>query len=95
MSWIWRSLTTWWAVTIIPFPLIYKLNVSQAQKYVLAAIFLLPLLPALFGSLKLAFCHPGNQQVDVLKFQVFSSLESSAGESPTMYTAGIMVPDRS
>lgn len=69
----------------IPFPLLWKLQVSQRQKVILALIFLLPLIPIAFGILRLVFCNPTTGTVNVVKFTLYFMLEN---------TAGIVLPPR-
>ena len=66
----------------IPFPLLWKLQVSQRQKIGLVVIFLLPLIPICFGILRLVFCNPVVGTVDVIKFTFYFSMENTAGELP-------------
>ena len=63
----------------IPIPLLWKLQVSQRQKIILLGIFLLPIIPIIFGILRLVFCNPVNGTVDVVKFTFYSNLENNAG----------------
>jgi hypothetical protein len=63
----------------IPFPLLWKLQVNERQKLILAAIFLLPLIPITFGILRLVFCNPVTGTVDVIKFTFYFMLENTAG----------------
>jgi hypothetical protein len=64
---------------LIPFPLLWKLQVNQRQKCILATIFLLPLLPIAFGILRLVFCNPTSGTVNVIKFMFYHMLENTAG----------------
>ncbi|KAK8038224.1 hypothetical protein PG994_014991 [Apiospora phragmitis] len=59
-------------VMLIPFPLLRHL------KYTLAGIFLLPIIPIMFGVLRLVFCNPTVGSVNTIKFQMFSMLENTA-----------------
>lgn len=63
----------------IPFPLLWKLQVSQRQRIILVVIFLLPLIPICFGILRLVFCNPTAGTVDVVKFTFYFMLENTAG----------------
>jgi hypothetical protein len=54
---------------LIPFPLLWRLQVNQRQKCLLATIFLLLLPPITFGILRLIFCNPISETVDVVKFR--------------------------
>lgn len=65
-------------IILIPFPLLWKLRTSRQQKIVLIIIFLLPLVPIVFGILRLVFCNPTTGVVDVIRFQLFSLLENTA-----------------
>ena len=65
-------------ILLIPFPLLWKLRTTQQQKAILVVIFLLPLIPIVFGILRLVFCNPVTGVVDVIKFQLFSLLENTA-----------------
>jgi hypothetical protein len=67
----------------IPMPLLWKLQVTQRQKVILAAIFLLPLIPITFGILRLVFCNPTTGTVNVIKFTFYFMLENTAGKSET------------
>jgi hypothetical protein len=67
---------------LIPFPLLWKLQVNQRQKCILASIFLLPLLPITFGILRLVFCNPTSGLVNVIKFTFYHMLENTAGTVP-------------
>jgi hypothetical protein len=64
---------------LIPFPLLWKLQVDQRQKCILTGIFLLPLLPITFGILRLVFCNPTSGEVNVIKFMFYHMLENTAG----------------
>lgn len=66
---------------LIPFPLLWKLQVSLRQKITLILIFLLPLIPICFGILRLVFCNPVVGTVDVIKFTFYFSMENTAGKS--------------
>jgi hypothetical protein len=68
---------------IIPFPLLWKLQVNDRQKVILVVIFLLPLIPICFGILRLVFCNPTTGTVNVVKFTFYSMLENTAGKTPT------------
>ncbi|KAF1965308.1 hypothetical protein BU23DRAFT_604310 [Bimuria novae-zelandiae CBS 107.79] len=63
---------------LIPFPLLWKLQVNQRRKIILATIFLLPLLPITFGILRLVFCNPTTGSVNVIKFTFYHMLENTA-----------------
>lgn len=65
-------------ILLIPFPLLWKLRTNQRQKAILVVIFLLPLVPIIFGILRLVFCNPVTGVVDVIKFQLYSLLENTA-----------------
>jgi hypothetical protein len=65
---------------MIPFPLLWKLQVNDRQKAILTGIFLLPLIPITFGILRLVFCNPTNGTVNVIKFTFYSMLENTAGK---------------
>jgi hypothetical protein len=65
-------------IVLIPFPLLWKLQTTERQKIILIVIFLLPLVPIVFGILRLVFCNPTTGVVDVIKFQMYSLLENSA-----------------
>lgn len=65
-------------ILLIPFPLLFQLRTTPQQKAILIIIFLLPLLPILFGILRLVFCNPTTGIVNVIKFQLFSLLENTA-----------------
>lgn len=69
----------------IPIPLLWKLQVPQRQKIILLGIFLLPIVPIIFGILRLVFCNPTNGEVDVIKFTFYSMLENSVGPSPPFH----------
>jgi hypothetical protein len=66
----------------IPIPLLWKLQVGQRQKIILLGIFLLPIIPIIFGILRLVFCNPVNGSVDVIKFTFYSMLENAVGMFP-------------
>ena len=70
---------------LIPFPLLWKLQVNQRQKCILTGIFLLPLLPITFGILRLVFCNPTSGSVDVIKFTFYHMLENTAGTVPPLH----------
>ncbi|KAH6659167.1 hypothetical protein BKA67DRAFT_640476 [Truncatella angustata] len=74
-------------VMIIPFPLLYKLNVNSRQKAVLVTLFLLPVIPISFAVLKLVFCYPTMTFVDVIKYQLFALLENSTDSSLAIMTS--------
>jgi hypothetical protein len=67
----------------IPMPLLWKLQVTQRQKIILAAIFFLPLIPITFGILRLVFCNPTTGTVNVIKFTFYFMLENTAGKFET------------
>ena len=69
---------------LIPFPLLWKLQVNQRQKCILTGI-LLPLLPITFGILRLVFCNPTSGSVDVIKFTIYHMLENTAGTVPPLH----------
>ena len=79
---------------LIPFPLLWKLQVNQRQKMILVAIFLLPTIPIIFGVLRLVFVDPTNGPVDVIKFTFYSMLENTAGK-PQYSQQLRFQPDRS
>jgi hypothetical protein len=66
----------------IPIPLLWKLQISQRQRIILAVIFLLPFIPITFGILRLVFCNPTTGTVNVIKFTFYSMLENTAGAFP-------------
>jgi hypothetical protein len=68
------------AVLFIPFPLLWKLQVDQRQKAILVILFLLPTIPIMFGVLRLVLVNPADGTVNVVKFQMYSMLENTAGE---------------
>lgn len=63
---------------LIPFPLLRTLQIPPGKKYVLAAIFSLPLIPILFAVLRLVIANPDSGNVDPVKFQLYSMLENSS-----------------
>lgn len=63
---------------IIPFPLLRTLQIPPRKKYVLAAIFSLPLIPIVFAVLRLVIADPDSGNVDPIKFQLYSMLENSS-----------------
>lgn len=67
----------------IPFPLLWKLQIKQRQKIILAGIFLLPFIPITFGILRLVFCNPTTGTVNVIKFTFYHMLENTAGTVST------------
>jgi hypothetical protein len=69
------NLTKISSVLMIPFPLLRRLQITPRSKYILISIFLLPLIPIAFASLRLAYCNPKSGYVDTIKFQFYSMLE--------------------
>jgi hypothetical protein len=63
---------------LIPFPLLRTLQVAPRQKYILAAIFSLPIIPIIFAVLRLVIANPSTGNVDPIKFQLYSMLENSS-----------------
>ncbi|KAL2793764.1 hypothetical protein BJX66DRAFT_219795 [Aspergillus keveii] len=65
-------------IMLIPFPLLRTLQVAPRQKYILAAIFSLPIIPIIFAVLRLVIANPSSGNVDPIKFQLYSMLENSS-----------------
>ncbi|KAL2815750.1 hypothetical protein BJX63DRAFT_430686 [Aspergillus granulosus] len=65
-------------IMLIPFPLLRTLQVAPRQKYILAAIFSLPIIPIIFAVLRLVIANPSIGNVDPIKFQLYSMLENSS-----------------
>ncbi|BCS18731.1 uncharacterized protein APUU_11559S [Aspergillus puulaauensis] len=65
-------------IMLIPFPLLHTLQIPPGKKYILAAIFSLPLIPILFAVLRLVIANPDSGNVDPVKFQLYSMLENSS-----------------
>ncbi|KAL4866919.1 hypothetical protein BDV12DRAFT_210268 [Aspergillus spectabilis] len=65
-------------IMIIPFPLLQHLQVAPRKKLLLTAIFSLPLIPIIFAILRLVIANPHNENVDPIKFQLYSMLENSS-----------------
>ncbi|KAL2844802.1 hypothetical protein BJY01DRAFT_263773 [Aspergillus pseudoustus] len=65
-------------IMLIPFPLLRTLHVAPRQKYILAAIFSLPIIPIIFAVLRLVIANPSTGNVDPIKFQLYSMLENSS-----------------
>ncbi|ETN43287.1 uncharacterized protein HMPREF1541_02446 [Cyphellophora europaea CBS 101466] len=65
-------------ILLIPFPLLWKLRTTRQQKVILVIIFLLPLVPIIFGVLRLVLCNPVTGVVNVIRFQLYSLLENTA-----------------
>jgi hypothetical protein len=63
---------------LIPFPLLRTLQVPPRQKFILAAIFSLPIIPIIFAVLRLVIANPSTGNVDPIKFQLYSMLENSS-----------------
>lgn len=62
---------------LIPFPLLRKLQINKHQRYILIAIFCLPVIPLIFATLRLAATNPTNTFVDPVRFHLFSMLENN------------------
>ncbi|KAJ5960015.1 uncharacterized protein N7479_007165 [Penicillium vulpinum] len=65
-------------VMVIPFPLLYKLNVDPRKRWILVGLFSLPIIPIIFAILRLVMTNPKSHNVDPIKFQLFSLLENTA-----------------
>ncbi|KAL3475584.1 hypothetical protein BJX99DRAFT_259359, partial [Aspergillus californicus] len=65
-------------IMIIPYPLLPKLQIPRTKKTILAAIFFLPIIPIIFAVCRLVIANPKNENVDPIKFQVYSMLENSS-----------------
>jgi hypothetical protein len=65
---------------LIPFPLLYKLQISKQQKRILLVIFCCPIIPIVFAILRLAKTNPSSTNVDPIRFQLYSMLENTAGK---------------
>lgn len=63
---------------LIPFPLLHKLKVDRRKRWVLIALFALPIIPIIFAILRLVTTNPHTHNVDPIKFQLFSLLENTA-----------------
>ena len=63
---------------IIPFPLLHKLKVSRRKRWILIALFSLPIIPIIFAILRLAMTDPRTHTVDPIKFLLFSMLENTS-----------------
>ena len=70
-------------VMIIPFALLFRLQVSKRKKYILIAIFLFPMVVIVFAGLRLSLLakkyHPSSPYVDPIRLCFFSTLEISTG----------------
>ncbi|KAJ5883983.1 uncharacterized protein N7473_010869 [Penicillium subrubescens] len=65
-------------IMIIPFPLLHKLKVNPRKRWILIAIFSLPIIPIMFAILRLVMTNPKTHNVDPIKFQLFSMLENTS-----------------
>ncbi|KAF3398193.1 hypothetical protein F1880_005673 [Penicillium rolfsii] len=65
-------------IMVIPFPLLHKLKVSRRKRWILIAVFSLPIIPIMFAILRLVMTNPKTHNVDPIKFQLFSMLENSS-----------------
>lgn len=63
---------------IIPFPLLHKLKVNRRKRWILIAVFSLPIIPIMFAILRLVMTNPKTHNVDPIKFQLFSMLENTS-----------------
>lgn len=62
---------------VIPFPLLHKLSVNRRKRWILIAVFSLPIIPIIFAILRLVMTNPKTHNVDPIKFQLFSMLENT------------------
>lgn len=63
---------------LIPFPLLYKLNIDNRKRWILIGLFSLPIIPVLFACLRLVKSNNPDGDVDPIKFQLYSMLENTA-----------------
>lgn len=68
---------------LIPFPLLYKLQISKQQRNILLVIFCFPTITILFAILRLVKTNPTSTNVDPIRFQLYSMLENAAGKQLT------------
>ncbi|KAK2814098.1 hypothetical protein FQN50_000502 [Emmonsiellopsis sp. PD_5] len=67
-------------IMIIPFPLLRKLHMDSRQKWILAGIFCLPIIPIILAVLRFVLTNPREDgNVDPIRYQFFSMLENSTG----------------
>ncbi|KAL4936538.1 hypothetical protein BDV06DRAFT_216605 [Aspergillus oleicola] len=65
-------------IMLIPFPLLPTLQIQPRKKLILAGIFSLPIIPIIFAILRLVIANPKSENVDPIKFQLYSMLENSS-----------------
>ncbi|KAL4782153.1 hypothetical protein BJX76DRAFT_369370 [Aspergillus varians] len=65
-------------IMLIPFPLLHTLQIPRRKKYILASIFSLPLIPMLFAILRLIIANRDDENIDPVRFQLYSMLENSS-----------------
>jgi hypothetical protein len=63
---------------LIPFPLLRKLQITSRQKWILAGIFFLPIIPIIFAILRLVKANATTHNVDPIRFQLYSMLENTS-----------------
>ena len=64
-------------IMLVPFALLPKLQVTTRQKVILIIIFLTPILPIIFGILRLSKTNVSTGSVDPLRNTLFSSVETT------------------
>ncbi|KAL4963782.1 uncharacterized protein BDV14DRAFT_209697 [Aspergillus stella-maris] len=65
-------------IMLIPFPLLPTLQIPTRKKLILASIFSLPIIPIIFAVLRLVIANAETENVDPVKFQLYSMLENSS-----------------
>lgn len=63
---------------LIPFPLLRKLEIDSRQKWILAGLFCLPIIPIIFAIVRLVKTSTTTHNVDPIQFQLYSMLENTS-----------------
>ncbi|KAH8697813.1 hypothetical protein BGW36DRAFT_379522 [Talaromyces proteolyticus] len=63
-------------IMLIPFPLLRKLQIKPRQRNILILVFLFPIIPIVFGILRLVEANATTDNVDPIRFTLWSMLEN-------------------